>query len=53
MIKYPANGIPQWCILIPILFCIVVSDLPDGIRSSAALYADDFSFWESGSCINN
>ena len=50
-IKYPANGIPQGNILSPIGFSILISDLPGGIRSRTALYADDFSFWESGSCI--
>jgi len=50
-IKYPANGIPQGIILSPVLFSILINDLPDGVRSRTALYADDFSFWESGSCI--
>ena len=49
--QIPANGIPHGSILSPILFSIVVKDLPDGIRSSATLCANDFSFWESGSCI--
>jgi len=30
---------------------LLFNDLPDGIRSPVALYADDFSFWESGSSI--
>jgi len=50
-VKYPKNGIPQGSILSPILFSIVINDLPDGIRSPVALYAHDFSLWESGSSI--
>ena len=50
-IKFPANGIPQGSILSPVLFSILINDLPGSIRSRTALYADDFSFWESGSCI--
>jgi len=50
-IKYPANGIPQGSILSPVWFSILINDLPGGIRSRTALYADDFSCWESGSRI--
>ena len=51
MVKYPTNGILQESILSLILFSIVINDLLDGICSPVALYADDFSFWESGSSI--
>jgi len=50
-VNYPANGIPQGRILSPIVLSIVISDHPDGIRSSVVLYAEDFCLSESGSCI--
>jgi len=50
-VKYPANGIPQRSVLSPVLFSILINDLPDGIRSRTALCADDFPFYKSGSCI--
>jgi len=51
LVKYQTNGTPQGSILNPILFSIVITDLPNGIRSPIAFYANDFSFWESGSSI--
>jgi len=45
------NGTPQGSVLSPILFSLMIYDLPERITSSAALYADDFCFWECGSDI--
>ena len=52
-IKFPANGLTQGSVLSPVLFSILIHGLPDSIRSRTALYADDFSFLESGSCIRH
>ena len=46
------NGIPQGRVLSPILFSLMMNDLPKRITSPAALYADNFRFWECGSNIN-
>ena len=44
------NG-TQGSVLSPILFTLMINDLQERITSPAALYADDFCFWECGSDI--
>ena len=45
------NGTPQGSVLSPILFSLMIIYLPERMTSPAALYADDFCFWECGSNI--
>jgi len=51
MTKCLENGTPQGSVLSPILFSLMINDLLKRITSHAALYADDFCFWECGSDI--
>ena len=48
MTKSIENGTPQGSVLSPILFSLMMDDLQTRITSHAALYADDFCFWECG-----
>jgi len=51
MTKSLENGTPQGSVLSPILFSLMINDFPKRITSHAALYVDDFCFWECGSDI--
>jgi len=51
MTKRLAKGTPQGSVLSPILFSLMINDFPKRITSHAALYTDDFCFWECGSDI--
>jgi len=51
MTKRLENGTPQGSVLSPLLFSLMINDLPMRITSHAALYVDDFCFWECGSDI--
>jgi len=51
MTKRLENGTPQGSVLSPILFSLMINDLPKRITSHAALYADDVCFWECGSDV--
>ena len=46
-----SNGTPQGSVLSPMLFSLMINNLPKRITSHAALYVDDFCFWEGGSDI--
>jgi len=51
MTKSLENGTPQGSVLSPILFPLMINHLPKRITAYAALYVDDFCFWECDSDI--
>ena len=51
-VKNLENGVPQGSILSPILFSILINDLPDVFSCPAALYADDCCFCQVGTDIS-
>ena len=39
------SGVPQGSVLSPLLFLLFVNDLPDWIKSSIKMFADDSKMW--------
>jgi len=51
--KYtPDNGIAQGSIISPLLFLIVINDLPDSLDVESSLFADDSCVFKSGKNLN-
>ena len=46
-VKHLHNGIPQWSVLSPLLFAVMINDLPTCLNSEVALFEDDVCFWET------
>jgi retron-type reverse transcriptase len=46
-------GVPQGCIISPILFSIYISDISKKLTKSHGLFADDISLWRSDRKIKN
>ena len=52
-VKVLQNGVPQGSVLSPLLFAIMINDLPTSFNSSAALFADDLCLWEVATDISH
>ena len=50
-VKHLHNGIPQGSVLSPLLFAVMINDLPTCLNSEVALFADDVCFWETDTDI--
>jgi len=46
-------GVPQGCIISPILFSIYISDISKTMNDSHGLFADDISLWQSDIKVKN
>ena len=50
-VKHLHNGIPQGSVQSPLLFAVIINDLPTCLTSEVALFADDVCFWETDTDI--
>ena len=50
-VKHLHNGIPQRSVLSPLLFAVMINDLPTCLNSEVVLFADDVCFWETDTVI--
>ena len=51
-IKYVTSGVPQGSVLGPLLFVLFVNDLPENVRNSLKLFADDLKIIAKASQYN-
>ena len=47
------SGVPQGSVLGPLLFLLYVNDLPDWIKSSIKMFADDTKLWSTISDVDD
>ena len=50
-VKNLHNGIPQGSVLNPLLFAVMINDLPTCLNSDLALFTDDVCFWRTDTDI--
>ena len=50
-VKHLRNGILQGSVLSPLLFAVMINDLPTCLNFEVALFADNVYFWETDTDI--